>query len=183
LLGTATVDTRALVLQVLEAYVQLWYPSEQSKMPDGRQVDAYSEARLVELFNAAEVDLEKGLSIIREVEKGSHLKADAVLKFRLDAIKALCELCFSSIEELQAKASQVDDKGGEDDEADYEDTEVEDGKIDREKATDMIYDRCLPQDLEAAKGLIDTIYRKIEPQFKTRLQPLVHQYRTKARSK
>jgi hypothetical protein len=185
LLGTAPVDTRGLVLQALGAYVQLWNRSEQSRMPDGRQGCAYADARVVDLFNAAEQDLEKGLSFIREVEKGSHLKADAVLKFRPDAIKALCELCCSSIDELQSKASQVDGKGEGDEEAkDVEDDEDEDAeKLDHEKTTNVIYDRCQPQDLEAAQGLIGTVYRNIEPQFKTRLQLLVHQRKTKASSK
>jgi hypothetical protein len=127
------------------------------------------------------------------VEKGSHMKADAVLRFRQEAVKALCELCCGRIEEVRAEAGR---KGGEDEETqedgreeEEEDEEVEEGEgddeadPDHEGTADMARERRLTRDTEAAKGLVSTVYRHVEPQFKTRLQLLVHQHKTKGWSK
>jgi hypothetical protein len=158
LLGTASGDTRDLVLQTLEAYTTVWYPPERSEMPDDGEDLSPSHARVVDLCKAAEQDLEKGLSFIREVEKGSHMKADAVLRFRPEAIKAVCELCQGKIEELRPKPSQEDDEDDEAEDGRQEEEEDEsEAKIDREGTTNIVSEGLLTPDSEAAKGLIGTV--------------------------
>jgi hypothetical protein len=41
LLGTASEDTRVQVLRALEAYAQIWYASERSKVPDDGRSQGY----------------------------------------------------------------------------------------------------------------------------------------------
>jgi hypothetical protein len=187
LLGTASGDTRDSVLRTLETYVQIWYPPDHSKFPDGRESLLDNDKGVVELFKAVEQDLEKGLSFIREVEKGSHMKVDAVLRFRPQAIEALCELCRGKIEDLRPKACQDGHQKTEDDEAEDGEEEEEEGEGEankgRGRTASMVPNGRHAQDSEAAIGLIGTVYRDAEPQFKTRLQLLVHQHKTKARSK
>lgn len=131
----------------------------------------------------------RGLSFIREVEKGSHVKADAVLRFRPEAIKALCQLCCARIADLTAEARQED--GG-----NAADGEVENGQVEGvreeqqmeadagpEGTTGMAPKRRLALDTDAFTGSMGIVYRRIEPPFKTKLQLLVHQHKMKGRSK
>jgi hypothetical protein len=113
----------------------------------------------------AEQDLETGLSFIREVEKGSHMKMEAVLGFRPAAIKALCELCQSKVEALKP--------GRDEDDEEREEEKGGEGSGDRIGGA---------RAQEVGKALVGTIYRDIEPGLKTRLQLLIHQQKRKARS-
>jgi len=68
----------------------------------------------------AEQDLETGLSFIRAVEKGSHMKVESVLRFRPEAIKALCGPCQSRVEALKPGRDDDDEQGDGEDEEDKE---------------------------------------------------------------
>lgn len=172
LLQTASKETVGEIFQTLQAYTSLWLPFE----PGKRSSASFDKPAVLELFNAAEQDLERGLSFIRDVEKGSHMRAEAVLAFRPEAIKALCDLCRGRIDVLKPRRGENDREDDEEDEAE--------AKVDREeKTSDIVPDGSLVQNLEAVKSLIGTVYRHIEPQFKTRLQFLVHKHKAKARSK
>lgn len=199
LLGTASEDTRVQVLRALEAYVQIWYASKRSKVPDDGRRQGYllaAESGVANLCKTAEQDLEKGLNLIREVEKGSHMKADALLRFRPEAIAAFCELCRGRIEELRVEMGQERDQNAGADDGSGEDEEEGEGQDDHDQDNDdetadtgceetrnITLQRRLMQDPEVAKDIMGTVYRHIEPQFKTRLQHLVHQHKKKGKSK
>jgi hypothetical protein len=117
-----------------------------------------------------EQDLETGLSFIRGVEKGSCMKAEFVVRFRPEAIKALCELCRSRVEALKPGRDDGDEQGNEEDEEEEGGEDCGD-RIDRTRAH------------EVGKALVGTIYRDIETELKTRLQLLIHQQKRKTRSK
>ena len=160
LLHTASQETVPDVYQTLQAYALLWYPFE-----------SVDKATALGLCDAAERDVERGLSFIREVEKGSHMRNDTVLGFRPEAIKALCELCQGRIDALKPRSGENDwEEGGQD----------EDGENEEEESRETIGGARAP---EAVKELIGMVYRCIEPQFKTRLQLLIHQHKTKTRRK
>src|SRR5271170_1790540 len=112
LLQTASEETIREVYQTLQAYTVLWYPLEPRKTDSA----SFGYAMALELLNRAEQDLETGLSFIREVEKGSHVKAESVLRFHPEAIKALCELCQSRVEALKPGRDDDEQGDGEDEE-------------------------------------------------------------------
>lgn len=62
----------------MQAYTVLWYPLQPRKTDSA----SFDKATALELLNIAEQDLETGLSFVREMEKGSHMKAESVLRFR-----------------------------------------------------------------------------------------------------
>jgi hypothetical protein len=99
----------------LQGYTVLWYPLQPRKTDSA----SFDGATALELLNIAEQDLETGLSFVREVEKGSHMKAEFVLRFHPEVIKALCELCQSRVDALKPGRDDDDDQGdGEDEEDD-----------------------------------------------------------------
>ena len=82
----------------MQAYTVLWYPLELRKTESA----SFDYAVALELLNRAEQDLETGLSFIPGVEKGSHMKVESVIGFRLEAIKALCEPCQGRVHALKS---------------------------------------------------------------------------------
>ena len=110
LLQTASKDTVGEIFQTLQAYPSLWLPFESGE----RNSASFDKPTVLELFNAAEQDLEEGLSFIREVEKGSHMRAEAVHAFRPEAIKAVSDWTISyrrfweeSFDKLQVVVNQM----------------------------------------------------------------------------
>ena len=184
LLQSASRETVRDVYQTLRAYTLLWTGK-------GGIISADTDQQVntaLELCGAAEEDLEKGLAFIREVEKGSHMRNDAVLGFRPEAIGILCGLCRAGIEVLDLRRRKEGEQeeeqegvnedggggGGEEQEQEptEEEKEEEGGEgVSRERA------------LEAAKELIDMVYRRVESQLKTSFQVLVYQHKTKTRRK
>ena len=163
----ASEETIREVYRTLQAYTVLWYPLEPRKT-DGASFDY---AMALELLNRVEQDLETGLTFIREVEKGSHMKMEAVIGFRPEAIKALCELCRGRIHALKPGLDGNGKKGDGEDEEEERGGEGDGDRVGEARAH------------EVGKSLVDTIYRDIEPELKTRLQLLIHQRKRKARSK
>ena len=108
LLQTVSKETIREVYQTLQAYTVLWYLLQPWKTDSA----SFNKATALELLNMAEQDLEIGLSFFREVEQGSHMKAEPVVRFRPEAIKALCELCRSRVEALKPGRDDGDEQGG-----------------------------------------------------------------------
>ena len=159
LLQAASKGTLQEVSQTLQAYTLLWNPVATGKGAAGASSFLDSEATALELCGAAEQDLEKGLSFVREVEKGSHMHNDAVLRFRPEAIKTVCELCRDSITLLKQQSE-------------HEEPQEEGGEGAGGAGA-----------LETAKELIGTVYRRVEPQVKTSFQVLVHRHKNMKRSR
>jgi hypothetical protein len=100
----------------LQAYTVLRYPLEPRKTDSA----SFDYAMALELLNRAEQDLEIRPTFIREVEKRSHMKVEAVIGFKPEAIKALCELCQDRIHALKPGLNGDGEKGDGEDEEDHE---------------------------------------------------------------
>jgi septum formation topological specificity factor MinE len=209
-------DIKSGILTTLYRYAITWTPEDEAFELDNDEDDSELEdgefenlpldaGKIIELYTAAEIDFEKGLKFVREVEKGSHLKPNTIPSFRSDALKALCEVVQIALEKLDPEPEgDEEEDDSETDEEDYEDEDdEEDATLSSEEAEHssrnasdtaalaqnerhMTKERILQLEAdESAKeqqqhrDLIDKVYQSSEDQFKARLQLLVHQYRLK----
>ena len=210
-------DIKSGVLTTLHRYAITWTPEDEAfELDDGEDEPELEDGefenlpldagKIIELYTAAEMDFEKGLKFVREVEKGSHLKPNTIQSFRSDALKALCEVVQIALEKLDPEPEDEGEQDSETDDEDYEDENDEEDAVlsgeEAERSSRNASDTAaLPQNgqhmtkekilqLEADesakeqqqhKDLIDKVYQSSEDQLKARLQLLVHQYRLKER--
>ena len=170
LLQAASQETLQDVSRTLQAYTRLWHPIETSGIGAGASFPA--QAAALELCRAAEQDLERGLSFVREVEKGSHMPNDAVVRFRPEAIQTVCELCRDGITVLQPRRGGIAEGDGTGGDGEHEELQQEERGEGAGRA----------RALETANALIGTVYRRAEPQVKTAFQVLVHRHKNKKRA-
>lgn len=133
-------DVQSGVLTTLHRYAITWTPEDaadqneddanESDLEDGEFENLPLNAgNIIELYTAAEIDFEKGLQFVREVEKGSHLKPNTIPSFRPEALKALCEVTQIALEKLDPEPedeNEDEDSNDEDDWNDGEDAEDQD---------------------------------------------------------
>lgn len=137
-------DVKSAILTTLHRYSITWTPEDafgeneadedDSELEVGEFEDLPLDAgKMIELYTAAEMDFEKGLKFLREVEKGSHLKPSTLPSFRPDALKALCEVVQIALEKLDPEPEDDEEEDGDDDDEswnDEDDAEDEDNDDD-----------------------------------------------------
>jgi septum formation topological specificity factor MinE len=208
---------KSAVLTTLHRYAITWTPEDATSELDDDESDDLEDGEfenlelnagaIIELYTAAEMNFEKGLKFLREVEKGSHLKPNTIPRFRPDAVKVLCDVVQIALEKLDPEPGE-DDEEDEDNSSDEEDEdegedededavmsggEAEqssrdatnttvrpkgDARMTKEQVNQMEVDMSAKEQQEH-RDLIATVYTASEEQFKARLQLLVHQYRQK----
>ena len=125
-------DIKSGVLTTLHRYAITWTPEDEAfELDDGEDEPELEDGefenlpldagKIIELYTAAEMDFEKGLKFVREVEKGSHLKPNTIQSFRSDALKALCEVVQIALEKLDPEPEDEGEQDSETDDEDYED--------------------------------------------------------------
>lgn len=205
---------KSAVLTSLHRYAITWTPEdavseldddESDELEDGEFENLELNApRIIELYTAAEMDFEKGLEFIHEVEKSSHLKPKTIPSFRPEALKILCEVVQIALEKLDPEPEDDEDEEDDDSSDEEEDPEDEDDAVlsgeeaeksnrdamsttTRPKKNEGLTQEQMDQmevDMSAKeqqqhKDLIAKVYTSSEEQLKARLQLLVHRYRQK----
>ena len=144
--------------------------------------------KMIELWTLAELDLDKGLQFIREVQRGSHLKPSSLPKFRDEAIVQLCELVGNTIADVKPA---VDERPRDGEEAhrsvqtpaiqhllqDLKQSrdKNEDGRMLRQFLALLMADARIEH--EVHRDFIQSIYKRCEKEHRISLQHLVHKYR------
>ena len=129
---------------------------------------ALDAGRIIALYTAAEIDFERGLKFVREVEKGSHLKPNTIPSFRPEALKVLCEVVQIALERLDPEPEEGEEEDEEEDDDDpwndEDNGEDEDGDEDAAMSGDEIG--------QSSKAAMDTTARPKEDARMTKEQIL-----------
>lgn len=159
-------DVKSAVLTTLHRYSITWTPEdvasglendESDELEDGEFENLTLDAgKIIELYTAAEMDFERGLRFVREVEKGSHLRPSTIPRFRPEALKVLCEV-------VQIALEKLDPEPEEDEEEEEEEDEEEDGEPwnDEDNSEDGDEDAAMSGDEigQSSKAAMDTTAR------------------------
>jgi septum formation topological specificity factor MinE len=160
-------DVKSGVLTTLHRYSITWTPEDAASKLEDDDSDEFEDeefenlaldtGKIITLYTAAEIDFERGLKFVREVEKGSHLKPNTTPSFRPEALKVLCEVVQIALEKLDPEPEEGEEEDEEEDGDDDDPWNEEDNGEDEDGDEDAAVSG--DETGQSSKAAVDTMAR------------------------